>query len=438
MRWNLATAASSFGALAFFLAACGGAATPAAPATPKTEPKTAGQSAPQAGASPAASPAPTTAGKATGQPITFGLICDRSGPTAAAVSYLCDGHEDWFDFVNNVQGGVKGRPLVASEIDAKYEVPVAVDAYKKMTTRDNIRMIVAWGTPLTDALAPAAAEDHVPLWNPGGLSSSADGKKFPFVFGGFPVYQTQAMAVMQFIADEWKAQGKAGAPKVIYLYADNPAGLDPLNVIKQRSKEMGLDLIDTTPVPLTTVDTSTIMAQIKDKNPDYVMANLFGRLPTFALQGAEKVGFPREKMIGFVWAISEDEIKLAGPGTETYRGIQFAAHPNDNPRAYQLLEAYWKDSGKTPNPRARASLHYARGMAVGNLFAETARLADNPTDGDSLKKGAEAMKDFTATGLLPGTTITPDDHAGTGKVRMYQVKDGTLVRVRDWFEGPKP
>ena len=103
-----------------------------------------------------------------------------------------------------------------------------------------------------------------------------------------------------------------------------------------------------------------------------------------------------------------------------------------------MLEGYWKESGKTPNPRARESLHYARGMAVGNLFVETARLADDPTDGESLKRGAESMKDFTANGLLAGTTLSPEDHAGTRQVRAYQVKDGKLVQIRDWFEGPRP
>ncbi len=104
----------------------------------------------------------------------------------------------------------------------------------------------------------------------------------------------------------------------------------------------------------------------------------------------------------------------------------------------RLIEQYWQNSGKTPNPKARETLHYARGLLMGNFLAEAARRADNPMDGDSLKKGIETIKDFTAHELLAGLTLTPEDHGGTRKLRMYQVKDGKMVQIRDWFEGPLP
>ena len=47
------------------------------------------------------------------------------------------------------------------------------------------------------------------------------------------------------------------------------------------------------------------------------------------------------------------------------------------------------------------------------------------------------MRDFTAHGMSRGMTITAEDHGGSRFVRMYQVKNGDLVRVKDWFEGPK-
>ena len=431
---------------ALFVAACGGGGGGGAGGTggaaqgtttaPKTDTKTDTKA---ASAPAAAGKSAPGSGKATGEPVKVGILCDRSGAVASINTYLCDGMEDWFDFVNNVQAGAKGRPIEHTEIDFKYEVPIGVDGYKRMTTRENIRMVIPLATPLVDALAPLSAEDKVVLWSPGfGVSSAANGKEFPYIFVGVATYHAQAMAAMQAVADDWQAQGKTGNPKVVYLFFDNPAGRDPLELIQNQSKTIGLDVIDSVAVPATTVDMTTIMTQVKDKNPDYVISHLFGRTPALSLQAAEKVGFPRDRMISFVWGLAEDEVKLAQQAAEGYRGLQIAAHPNDNPEAYQLLEGYWRDSGKTPNPKARESLHYARGMMMGNLMVESARLADNPMDGDSLKKGIETMRDFTAHGLLAGTTMTPEDHGGTRKVRLYQVKDGKLTQVRDWFEGPKP
>ena len=421
--------------VALILAACGGGGGPTTgPAAPKTETKAA-----TSPAEPGAKTEAKTVAKPTGEPIRVGLLCDRSGPTVSIATYLCDGIQDWFDFVNNGEGGIKGRPVLVSEIDTKYEVPIGVDGYKKMYTRDNTRHFLPLGTPLVDALAPTSTQDQAVLWSPGfGLSEAADGTKFPYIFVGVATYHAQAQAAMQYVADEWKVQGKSGNAKVVYLFYDNPAGRDPLDLIKKQGPGLGLEIIDTIAVPATTVDMTTIMTQVKDRNPDYVISHLFGRPPSLQLVAAEKIGFPRDKLMSLVWGIDEDAVKVAGPvASEGYRGLQFAAHPNDHPEAYKMLEDYWKNSGKTPNPKARESLHYARGMVQASLPTQAARLAEDPNNGPSLKKGAESIKDFTANGLLAGTTLTPEDHGGTRKLRMYQVKDGKLTQVRDWFEGPK-
>ena len=309
------------------LSACAGqappaktaATAPAAPAGAKTEAQPTAQTATKAAASPAgaaspppvaknaASPAPggqaaAPSSKASGEPIKIGQMCDRVGITVNIGTKLCDGYQNWIELVNNTMGGVKGRPVHALEIDHKYEVPVAVDAYKKLVTRDNVPQILSYGTPITDALAPSAIQDKVVLWTPGfGLSPSADGTKFPYVFVGVATYYSQAMAIMDYIAQDWKAQGKTGNAKFVYVFLDNPAGRDPLEVITKESPGLGLDLLDTVAVPGTTVDMTTIMNTIKEKNPDYIMAHLAGRLPSLSIQGAEKVGFPRDKMVSIVW-----------------------------------------------------------------------------------------------------------------------------------------
>lgn len=449
MRWTFVGWTSLLGAGAIALAACGGAAapTPAVTEAPKTAQSPAAKITTSAAtavtASPQAQPAkqasPVSSGKATGEPINYGIICDRSGPTAYVTATLCDGLIDWLDYTNNGTGGIKGRPIELSEVDAKYEVPLAVDAYKRMTTRENIPMMIPFGTPLIDALSTSSAEDKVVMWSPGfGVSEAADGSRYPFIFVGVATYHSQALAIMQYIADDWKAKGNPGNPKVTYIYFDNPAGRDPLELIQTQGPKMGLDIIDAVAVPATTVDMTTIMTQVKEKNPDYTMDHLFGRTPPLALQAAHKVGFPRERMIGFVWALSEDDIRIAGEASEGALGIQFAAHPNDNPEALRLLEQYWQSTGKPGNPKARETLHYARGVMMGNFFTHAAETAEDPTSSESLKQGIETWRNFTAHDLLAGTTLTPEDHGGTRQVRMYQVKDGKMQQVRDWFEGPKP
>jgi branched-chain amino acid transport system substrate-binding protein len=75
------------------------------------------------------------------------------------------------------------------------------------------------------------------------------------------------------------------------------------------------------------------------------------------------------------------------------------------------------------------------------LLTEAARNAlkatgGKPLTGEDFKKGMESIKDFTGEGTMSPTTITPTNHAGSRKVRLYRVQGGKFVMVKDFFEGP--
>ena len=98
---------------------------------------------------------------------------------------------------------------------------------------------------------------------------------------------------------------------------------------------------------------------------------------------------------------------------------------------------YLQSTGQQIEPRKFEHVQWARGMAMGAIMIDAMRLADDPTKGESVKKGGESLRDYTAYGLYAPTTITPQDHGGTRKVQMYKIENLQLVRVKDWFEGPR-
>src|SRR5215210_5193580 len=93
---------SALGSVALLVAACAGGAGPPAPtaALPTTSPPTTAPptTAPQTETKSAAqtetkseTKAAAGSGKATGEPIKIGSLCDRSGATATVTPFLCDG-----------------------------------------------------------------------------------------------------------------------------------------------------------------------------------------------------------------------------------------------------------------------------------------------------------------------------------------------------------
>lgn len=424
---------AGMGSAAAFLAACGGG----------DDKKQGAQATPAGGA---ASPG-TSAGAATSAPsrqlseVKVGGFIDRSGATANVGNELGEGVKDWADYAN-ANLNIYGRKITWIEFDHSYEVPKAEQGYKKFIEQDKVVAVLSYGTPITNALSPKAQDDKVPLYTPGyGISEVENGTKYPYTFVGVASYHSQAMALLGHFKETWEKSGdKSRKPKLIYQYYDNAAGQDPLELIKAQAPKLGIDLLATVAIPATATDLSQQMLDAKQRDPDFLMTHFFGAMPALSLKAAAQVGFPASKMYSLVWGIGEPDIRVAGvQASEGYHGLQFVAVKEDEPEALKLIRAHYQKQGKTLD-ESKVGVYYLRGVFTAALINEAIKLAGDKDKltGEDVKRGTESLKDFKAYGLSAGTTITKEDHAGSRKVRLYQVKNGKLTLERDWFEGPKP
>ncbi|PYM55208.1 MAG: hypothetical protein DMD77_20675 [Candidatus Rokuibacteriota bacterium] len=97
------------------------------------------------------------------EPIKVGMIQPLSGPIAAAGSYITNGAKIALDRVN-AKGGVLGRPLELIIEDNKSDPAETRNAAEKLIVRDKVPVIIgAWGSSMTLAMMPLAAQHGVPL-----------------------------------------------------------------------------------------------------------------------------------------------------------------------------------------------------------------------------------------------------------------------------------
>jgi len=377
-------------------------------------------------------------GAAQGKVLRIGNFCDRLGPTQTIGVKYCPGFHDYMDLVN-ARGGIEGYTIEHKEIEHGYAVPKAVEGYSKFKAEGYLA-VVSYGTPITDALKSFANRDKISLLTPGfGISDVEDAAKFPYVFVGVASYKSQIAAIYQYVRDSWK-EGRAA--RVAYLMYDNPAGRDPLDYVRELPRKLGqMELVGEVACPPPCAEVSSQMLQLQRLNPDFIISHLFGKGPALSVKERVKAGV-RATMISLVWGFSEDEIHVAGPDAEGYMGVNFVVMPDEFARlpvAREIVEMYRKQ-GKEP-PKEMGSVYYVRGVMNAALFAEAARHAvraagGGPVTGEHFKKGMEAIREFTGEGTMAPTTITPTNHAGSRKVRLYRVQGGKFVLVRDWFEGP--
>ena len=370
--------------------------------------------------------------------VMIGGQCDRTGPTQIVGVVICPAIQDYIDLVNST-GGIEGYKIKYNELDNEYKVPQAVEEYQRQKQAGAVSMAI-YGTPQVQALNQKLVEDKIPGTSPGfGISASADGSRFPYLFPVAATYWSQGAAAVQFIKD--KLGGSLKGKKIAYVYYDNPAGHEPLPILEDLQKTEGFELRSFA-VPPPGVEMGAQVLDIAQRfRPDFVIDHLFGRSPSVAIKEYKRAGYPLSKVIGLVWASAEADILAAGGWqvAEGYHTLQFAGAGDDYP-VRQEIKAMYKTQGKEPPKTMDDTVIYNRGLLIGAIHVEAIRNALNanggkqPT-GEDIKKGFEQIHDFTLGGLFPPLQITPTDHEGGGWVQIFQVHDGKFVKETDWFRG---
>jgi branched-chain amino acid transport system substrate-binding protein len=368
--------------------------------------------------------------------IVIGVQCDRTGATQIVGTVLCPGLHDYIALVNS-KGGVEGHQLKAIEIDHEYKVPPAVESYERHKKDGAVTMAI-YGTPQIYALTSKLTEDRIPGTSPGfGSAAAADGQRYPYIFPIAATYWSQAAAATDFAKKQ--LGGSLKGKKIAYLFFDNPAGREPIDLLSDLAEQEGFQL-KTFAVPPPGVEMGAQVLDIAQRfKADFVISHLFGGAPSVSIKELKRIGYPMRKVIGLVWASAEANIEGAGGFgvAEGYYAMQFAGVGTDYPVLNEIREMY-KKQGK-PAPKEMAStVFYNRGVLIGALHVEAIRNAvkakpDGKITGVDVKNGFEKINNFTLGGLVPPLKITPQDHEGGGLVQIWQVKGGKFEKSTEWF-----
>jgi branched-chain amino acid transport system substrate-binding protein len=368
--------------------------------------------------------------------IVIGVQCDRTGATQIVGTVLCPGFHDYIALVNS-KGGVEGHKIKALEIDHEYKVPPAVESYERHKKEGAVTMAV-YGTPQIYALAAKLTEDRIPGTSPGfGSAAAADGVRYPYIFPIAATYWSQATAAVDFVKKQ--LGGSLKGKKIAYIFFDNPAGREPIEVVEDLATLEGFQL-KIFAVPPPGVEMGAQVLDIAQRyRADYVIAHLFGGAPAVSIKEFKRVGYPLNKVVSLVWGSAEVNIDAAGgfAAAEGYYTMQFAGVGSDFPVLNEIREMYKKEGKPAPKEMA-STVYYNRGVLIAALHVEAIRNAVKAKPGGKItgvdtKAGFEKISNFTLGGLVPPLKVTPTDHEGGGLVQIWQVKGGKFVKVTDWY-----
>ncbi|MGB5011202.1 MAG: ABC transporter substrate-binding protein, partial [Candidatus Dechloromonas phosphoritropha] len=304
-------------------------------------------------------------------------------------------------------------------------------------------------TGISYALIDKSAQDKLPLAMMGyGRTDAVDGSVFPYAFPLVTTYQMQASAIVKFIKE--KLGGSLAGKKIVYLYHDSAYGKEAIIAMEAEAKLNKFELVQI-PVAHPGNEQGAQWLKIRQEKPDFVVFWGWGVMNQTALKAAQKVGFPRDRMVGSWWTGSEEDVIPAGDAAKGYMAATWNVSGKQVPLIADIEKVvYGAGKGNLQDASKIGTVLYNRGVSAAVLSVEAIRKAQEKYGKGKAMSGEQVrwalenlnitdarLKQIGATDLLPEVKTSCADHAGSGKVKIQQWDGSKWVPVSGWIEGNK-
>jgi len=391
----------------------------------------------------AAGPAVTTA-LAAGE-MFVPLLVYRTGPYAPNGIPLANGFNDYFNLLNDRDGGVNGVRIAFEECETQYDTKQGVECYERLKGKSPV-LVNPLSTGITYQLIPKAPGDKIVVHSSGyGMTASADGRWFPWVFNFPMTYWSQASAFVKYVAQQEGGTDKLKGKKIVHVYHNSPYGKEANPTLETLARDLGFELT------LLAVDhpgqeQKSTWLQVRRLNPAWIYVSGWGVMNQVAVKEAAAIGFPMDHVVGNWWTGTEADVVPAGEGAKGYKSMTFHA-PGHGFKVHQDIVKHVYDKGKGAAKREDVGeVLYNRSIINAMLDTEAMRLAmtkfgNKPLTGEQLRWGMEnlnvtekRLEELGMKGMLRPLRMTCENHEGNGMAAVQQWDGKKWTIISDWIE----
>ena len=372
----------------------------------------------------------------------------RIGPLASIGQTFYSGMIDYFNLINEKEGGINGVKLSWEECETEYNNAKGVECYERLKSKSPYATNVQpMSTGITYGLLERTAADKIPLVTIGyGRTDASDGRVFPYVFPMITNYWSMTTDIVKFIAIREGGIDKLAGKKIGYLYHDSAFGKEAIPILQEMAARYQFS-VELVPVAPPGLEQQSQWLQVRQAKPDYVIMWTAGVMTPSAISAAAKIGYPRDRIIGITWAASEEDTVGPGPAAKGYIAANYTGVGANFPVVQEIVKnLYKKDKGNLANKNLIGATYHNRGIVAGLITVEGVRKAQEkygkkPLTGEQVRWGLEnlnldekRLKALGAEGFMPPLKITCADHEGSGMLK-FQQWDGTKWNsISDWIE----
>ncbi|MFS4439345.1 ABC transporter substrate-binding protein [Paracoccaceae bacterium GXU_MW_L88] len=377
--------------------------------------------------------------------LYFPSLSYRTGAYGAGGGPYADGYMDYFNLLNERDGGLGGVRAVVEECETAYDTQKGVECYE--ATKGNNPMVYnPLSTGITYQLIPKVQADDLNLYTPGyGRTSAANGQVFENVFN-FPAnYWNGASAIINHLLEI--NGGSLEGKKIALVYHNSAYGKEPIGTLEALSEKHGFDL-SLLPVDHPGQEQKSQWLQVRRDRPDNVILYGWGVMNPVALQEAANIRYPMDQVLGIWWSGNEIDVEPVGAGADGYKSANFHAPGSDFP-VFDEVREYLVDTGKAASDGQNiGTVPYNKGFYAAMLMAESALKAQEihgtpDITPQQFRDGMEAlemtearMEELGMPGFGPEFSVSCENHGGPGRVaiQQYDAEADEFTLITDFIE----
>ena len=368
--------------------------------------------------------------------IRIGAFNDLSGATCDVGWDYALGVAEAIRYIND-EGGINGKQIELFQFDYGYRAAEVLAKYK-FFRRINVNAVLGWHIVDTEALSPVVAKDKMPYISAFYSAYLTDPAKAPFNLSAATDDSSNARAALTAWFDEkWPTHRDYGKRRprfqCIFMFASSYAAA-AIRAVKDQAELFGFYIGPDQDLSLFAVDAHQQVRAMKTFQPDLVWHGNTILSVAATIKAASALELGADHIVNN-WAFDENLPRLAGKAAEGVMGAAVCAFYGEKAPLMDKVMEY----GKKYNPGVPTNRRLVRTVqAWANVLAlrEALNRADR-TGGlsgeDILKNGFETFRDFNIGLNVPPLTYTAGDHRSSGRVSIYEVKNGQfqLVEIVD-------
>ena len=361
--------------------------------------------------------------------IKVGAAINLTGPASTWGQFHAKGQQDYFNYVNDVKGGVDGQKIEMKLVDTAYKVTEAVAAVRKFAVSDKVDMIATWSAGAGLSAKPIIQKYKIATIN---YSTAWEILQDPigYMYLPFGSYQLDCYAVLEYIKTIHKG---AGAPKVGLLTYNNAYGRSIHTPSKEYAEKHGIEIVSIEEFPTKTVDLTIELLRLQKKGAEYIFMQMLPAAIITALKGADRIGY--EPAFLGTWTSTDPGFFGMGKGLIRDRLVmQFPGGlPVDKSEGIKVMEKLWEKYKTVDSFDAS----YWEGVVVG-MIMERAFIRAKEKYGkitrENINKAMESFDKEDFGGLVPAISYSKTNHEGSFVARIVQVhEDGQYTPKTNFF-----